>query len=105
MFMLIFHRRLSQLECIFSQCGENSKKREIPDHFCGKISFEIMTDPVISKSGITYDRPELIQHFNKIGFFDPITRESLTYSDLIPNLSLKEAIEEWLVHNGWAHDY
>ena len=28
--------------------------RELPDYLCGKISFEIMKDPVITPSGITY---------------------------------------------------
>ena len=35
--------------------------REVPDYLCGKISFELMTDPCITPSGITY--PSLtVQH-------------------------------------------
>ena len=30
------------------------QKREVPDHLCGRISFELMKDPVITPSGITY---------------------------------------------------
>ena len=29
---------------------------------CGKISFEIMKDPVITPSGITYDRKDIEEH-------------------------------------------
>lgn len=28
--------------------------REVPDYLCGKISFDLMTDPCITPSGITY---------------------------------------------------
>ena len=30
------------------------QKREVPDYLCGRISFELMKDPVITPSGITY---------------------------------------------------
>ena len=36
--------------------------RDVPDYLCGKISFEIMKDPVITPSGITYDRKDIEQH-------------------------------------------
>ena len=38
------------------------QKRDVPDYLCGKISFEIMRDPVITPSGITYDRKDIIEH-------------------------------------------
>lgn len=28
--------------------------REVPDYLCGKISFELMVDPYVTPSGITY---------------------------------------------------
>jgi len=28
--------------------------RDVPDYLCGKISFELLSDPVITPSGITY---------------------------------------------------
>ncbi len=28
--------------------------RDVPDHMCGKISFDLLSDPVITPSGITY---------------------------------------------------
>ena len=36
--------------------------RDVPDYLCGKISFEIMKDPVITPSGITYDRKDIEEH-------------------------------------------
>lgn len=55
-----------------------------------------MTDPVITPSGITYDRTEIIKHLNTIGKFDPISRAPLTIKDLVPNLAMKEFVEEFL---------
>lgn len=36
--------------------------RDVPDFLCGKISFELMRDPVITPSGITYDRKDIVEH-------------------------------------------
>ncbi|KAI8811049.1 Stub1 protein [Cladochytrium replicatum] len=94
--------RLAQLDDLFARLHD---KREVPDAFIGKISFEVMTDPVITPSGITYDRTELMQHLSHIGPFDPLSRKHLTEKDLIPNLALKEAIDDFLEKNGWAVDY
>lgn len=38
------------------------QKRDVPDYLCGKISFEIMREPVITPSGITYDRRDIEEH-------------------------------------------
>ncbi|RUP48105.1 hypothetical protein BC936DRAFT_144953 [Jimgerdemannia flammicorona] len=62
-------------------------------------------DPVITTSGITYERDSLRNHFRRIGYFDPLTRRPCTEEALIPNLSLKEAIEDFIIKNGWAADY
>ena len=40
------------------------QKREVPDYLCGRISFELMKDPVITPSGITY--PFQINYFKII---------------------------------------
>jgi len=38
------------------------QKRDVPDCLCGKISFELMKDPVITPSGITYDKRDILEH-------------------------------------------
>ena len=38
------------------------QKRDVPDNLCGRISFEIMREPVITPSGITYDKKDIIEH-------------------------------------------
>ena len=30
------------------------QRREVPDYLCGKISYELMQEPVVAPSGISY---------------------------------------------------
>ncbi|RKP11119.1 U-box domain-containing protein [Thamnocephalis sphaerospora] len=89
-------QRLAQLEHVFEQANENARKRDVPDYFCDKISFSLMHDPVITPSGITYERTELQDHIKHIGDFDPLSRQPMKEKDLVPNLALREAIEDYL---------
>jgi len=47
---------------IYRVCFCVWKKRDVPDILCCKISFEIMRDPVITPSGITYERKDIEEH-------------------------------------------
>lgn len=40
--------------CLCTMYDFAFQRREVPDYLCGKISFELMTDPYITPSGITY---------------------------------------------------
>ncbi|KAK0402677.1 hypothetical protein QR680_016470 [Steinernema hermaphroditum] len=93
-----------ELNNIFAQVDDRRRNREVPDYLCGKISFEIMHDPVITPSGITYDRDSIKDHLHRVGHFDPITRAPLTVDQLIPNLAMKEVVDTFLQDNEWAHD-
>ncbi|GJJ77610.1 STIP1 homology and U-box containing protein 1 [Entomortierella parvispora] len=80
--------------------------REVPDYMLDKITFEFMHDPVIStKSGISYERATLLEHFSHGRMFDPVAQVPLTERDIIPNRALKEACEDFISKNGWAVDY
>ena len=68
------------------------------------ITFQFMHDPVITKSGQSYERSTIEAHL-KISPTDPLTREPLRKEDLRPNLALKQACEEFLEKNGWAADW
>uniref|UniRef100_A0A3B3S266 E3 ubiquitin-protein ligase CHIP n=1 Tax=Paramormyrops kingsleyae TaxID=1676925 RepID=A0A3B3S266_9TELE len=84
---------------------QSKHKREIPDYLCGKISFELMREPCITPSGITYDRKDIEEHLQRVGHFDPVTRSPLTQDQLIPNLAMKEVIDAFILENGWVEDY
>lgn len=76
----------------------------MPDYLCGKISFVLLRDPVITPSGITYERKDIEDHLLKLGHFDPVTRVQLTSDQLIPNYSMKEVVSAFLAENEWAQD-
>jgi STIP1 family protein 1 len=96
--------RVKQVGEVFDQIDQQRKTRDVPDHLCGKISFELMHEPVITPSGITYDRKDINEHLERVGHFDPITRQPLTASQLIPNLAMKEVVDYYLEDNPWALD-
>lgn len=76
----------------------------VPDYLIDGISFEIMHDPVITPSGVSYERINILKHI-RASPVDPLTRETLRESQLIPNVGLKNACAEFLENNGWAVDY
>ncbi|XP_068964263.1 E3 ubiquitin-protein ligase CHIP isoform X2 [Petaurus breviceps papuanus] len=57
---------LADMDELFSQVDEKRKKRDIPDYLCGKISFELMREPCITPSGITYDRKDIEEHLQPL---------------------------------------
>jgi STIP1 family protein 1 len=61
-----------------------------------------MRDPVITPSGITYDRVDIEQHLQRVGRFDPVTRQELGIEQLTPNLAMKEVIENFIAENEWV---
>ncbi|KGN58379.1 E3 ubiquitin-protein ligase CHIP isoform X1 [Cucumis sativus] len=101
----IAHRKqLKSLRSVFEKVTEADSPSEVPDYLCCKITLDILRDPVITPSGVTYERAVILDHFNKVGNFDPITRELLNESQLIPNLAIKEAVQSFLDKHGWAYN-
>ncbi|KAI5955315.1 hypothetical protein KGF54_001876 [Candida jiufengensis] len=68
---------------------------EAPDYLLDPISFEILTDPVITPSGITYEKQHLLRHIKNKGKFDPISKQPLNKDQLYPNLIIKDSIEAY----------
>nr|CAD7442084.1 unnamed protein product [Timema bartmani] len=95
----------SELNAIFAKMDDRRRKREVPDFLCGKISFEILREPVITPSGITYERKDIEEHLQRVGHFDPVTRVKLTQDQLIPNFAMKEVVDSFLQDNEWALEY
>ena len=48
--------RIKEIKELFTEIDEKRKKREVADYLCDKISFELLNDPVITPSGITYNK-------------------------------------------------
>lgn len=56
-------------------------------------------------SGITYDKKDIEEHLQRVGHFDPVTRQPLTIDRLVPNLAMKEVVDAFLSENEWANEY
>lgn len=84
--------------------GEQGKRRDVPDWAVDDITFGIMVDPVITKTGKSYERASILEHLKR-SKTDPVTREHLDPSELRPNLDLRDACEDFLENNGWAVDW
>lgn len=97
---------LKQLEAVgevFMKAAVDDIPTEVPDYLCCKITLDIFRDPVITPSGLTYERAVILEHLQKVGNFDPITREPLLPSQLVPNLAIKESVRAFLDRHGWAY--
>ncbi|CAI9300868.1 unnamed protein product [Lactuca saligna] len=96
-------QQLQALNSVFSKASEPDTPKEIPDYLCCRITLDIFRDPVIAPSGVTYERAVILDHLNKVGMFDPITRQPLRPSQLVQNLAVKEAVGAFLETHGWAY--
>ncbi|WCJ34182.1 plant U-box 23 [Euphorbia peplus] len=74
---------------------------DVPSYFLCPISLQLMTDPVIVSTGITYDR-ESIEKWLFSGKKNtcPVTKQVLSPDcDLTPNLTLMRLIQSWCTLN------
>ncbi|XP_051143065.1 E3 ubiquitin-protein ligase CHIP-like isoform X2 [Andrographis paniculata] len=95
--------QLNALRQVFNKVAEPDIPTEVPDYLCCRITLDIFRDPVVAPSGFTYERAVILEHLHKVGKFDPITRETLYPSQLIPNFAIKEAVRAYLDSHGWAY--
>lgn len=102
-----YSAKIEELRSTFEQAGimgAEGKRRTVPDWCIDDITFSVMLDPVVTKTGQSYDRSSLMEHLRR-SHTDPLTREPLRMEDLRPNLALKEACAQFLEENGWAVDW
>ncbi|KAI7749703.1 hypothetical protein M8C21_031737 [Ambrosia artemisiifolia] len=95
--------QLEALNSVFSKAAEFDTPTEIPDYLCCRITLDIFRDPVTAPSGFTYEKAVILEHLEQVGKFDPITRQPLFPSQLVPNLAIKEAVQAFLEKHGWAY--
>lgn len=69
-----------------------------PRNFLCPISMELMTEPVVCPSGVTYDRKSVTQWIQQ-NHSDPATNAGIRTDNLYPNVVLRDMIQEWLVDN------
>lgn len=71
----------------------------IPPLFRCPISLELMKDPVILCTGVSYDRESIERWFQEGHFSCPSTMQALDTLDLTPNHTLKRLIQGWCISN------
>lgn len=67
-----------------------------PAAFLCPLTLQLMTDPVVTPSGMTFNR-ESIQAWVEHHHTDPATGAALHSGQLYPNLTLRDLIQKWLV--------
>ncbi|KAL1199875.1 E3 ubiquitin-protein ligase PUB22 [Cardamine amara subsp. amara] len=73
---------------------------EIPSFFLCPISLDIMKDPVIVSTGITYDRDSIEKWlFSGKKNTCPVTKQVIAETDLTPNHTLRRLIQSWCTLN------
>lgn len=63
-----------------------------------------MTNPYITIYGNTFNLDDL-KEYVIANHCDPITGQKLTVNDLIPNVNMKHAVEDFLEQNPWAFEF
>lgn len=95
--------RTKQVTALFDEREKERAARSVPDHFLCSITLDLMLDPVLAPSGVSYERAAITHYLSTVKGEDPTTRKPLTADQLYPNLALKSAITAWLALNPWAH--
>ncbi|OAY57211.1 U-box domain-containing protein 21 [Manihot esculenta] len=80
--------------------GDNLEMQTlIPAHFRCPISLDLMKDPVILSTGITYDRESIEKWIEDGNQTCPVTNQVLLSFDQIPNHFIRKMIQDWCVEN------
>ena len=103
-----FNYKVSRVNSYYKDILKNEKHKKlfnkfvnekpfvpVSDAFLCPISLEILSEPLITSYGNTYDSESLKSHFSKIGITDPITRQAVNPYQIYRNLNVIKAIT-WL---------
>ncbi|XP_010551422.1 PREDICTED: U-box domain-containing protein 21 [Tarenaya hassleriana] len=99
-FPLRLRRRGEHKKEIIPVTGISDIEITIPPQFQCPISFDLMKDPVIVASGITYDRESIEKWIESGKKTCPVTNTVLETFDQIPNHAIRKMIQDWCVEMG-----
>lgn len=80
-------------QCSFDR--ESYTKNSIPDEFICPLTLNIMRDPVMIKSGHSFERSAIFKWIQKGHDTCPLTRQPLGISGLVTNHALLVQIQRW----------
>lgn len=72
----------------------NGKEYNVPEAYICPISLDIMTHPLVSRSGHRFERSAIQAWLAKAGV-NPLTRQPMGLRDLIPDYHLEDEIRFW----------
>jgi len=82
---------------------QNRRGQVVPEHFFCPLSLCLFIEPVQTPAGISYEKGYIFEALARDNV-DPLTRAPLKASALVPNLSLKAAVQAFVRANPWAHE-
>lgn len=88
--------RRSRSQSITSSLDSITKDDDIPENLVDPLSYELFHDPVVTPSGITYEKSIIMDHLNRNGKFDPLTKQALIAEQLYPNLAIKNSVSSYI---------
>ncbi|KAK1412621.1 hypothetical protein QVD17_34014 [Tagetes erecta] len=99
---LVFHIRetMANLERFRAINGVS-----VPSYFICPLTLQLMFDPVIVSSGQTYERDSIQKWLNNGFLRCPVTRQTLSHKNLIPNYTVKGLIANWCDENNIKVDH
>jgi hypothetical protein len=83
-----------------SETEINGKTFQVPNAFICPITLQLMDHPLVSRSGLNFERHAILSWLNTSSGTCPLTRKSMRLSDLIPNKHLEKIIWFWKENNG-----
>ena len=92
-FILIVHSKING-KVPFSNCIMDDDLAIPPDEYICPVLGVLMTDPVITSCGSTYEREAIAEWLNRGRNTDPLTNQIIS-SNLIPNIVLRHLIESY----------
>jgi hypothetical protein len=67
----------------------------IPHEFICPLTLEVMVNPLMDRSGRSYERTAILEWITKKNSTCPMTRQPLFVKDLLPNNKLRKEIMQW----------
>ena len=94
----VWHGLQTRCSTIIARIRSAEAQPVPPRPFCCHIMpHEMMTDPVVTKHGYSYERTNIVRHIETY-HNDPLSGLPLTVADLVTNHSLRDAIDYYRLH-------
>jgi U-box domain len=79
--------------------NEHGVQIPVPRGFTCPVTLELMKFPMVSRQGQVYEKQAILQWIERGNGFCPLTRQPLSYSDIVPHHGLRSRIECWRMAN------